>query len=203
MTVLPDLNTLTRYYEMGGFVMPPLIFVAVMLWYALVYRMINIRTSRKGPRELIKRAQESKLESSAITARAALMAVEKSRTATSCEQLKSVLNEGFQQLKSEMSQHRALARSLVAVAPLLGLLGTVDGMIETFESLGDMTLFSQTGGIAGGISRALFTTQMGLAISIPGLLIGRVIERRQLNINRELDQIRDLVCAKSNQPRRV
>lgn len=94
-----------------------------------------------------------------------------------------------------MNQHKTLVRSLVAVAPLLGLLGTVDGMIETFASLGDMALFTQSGGIAGGISRALFTTQMGLAISIPGLLIGRMIERRQQNIDRELDQIRDLVCA--------
>ncbi|MDZ7829411.1 MAG: MotA/TolQ/ExbB proton channel family protein [Halofilum sp. (in: g-proteobacteria)] len=42
-------------------------------------------------------------------------------------------------------------------------------MIETFESLGDMSLFSQSGGIAGGISQALFTTQLGLAVAIPGM----------------------------------
>ena len=70
-------------------------------------------------------------------------------------------------------------------------------MIETFSSLGDMALFSSTGGIAGGISKALFTTQVGLAISIPGLLLGRIIERKERNVMRELDQIRDLVCARS------
>ena len=70
-------------------------------------------------------------------------------------------------------------------------------MIETFNSLADMALFTQSGGIAGGISKALFTTQMGLAISIPGLLIGRMIERKERDIAVELDQIRDLVCAKS------
>ncbi len=196
MTVLPDLNTLMTYYEMGGFVMLPLILVAVMLWYALVFRVMNIRTSKQGPRELIKLAKKSGLTSQGITARAAALAVESAQLIQSRRQLKSQLNEAFQTFKSEMNQHKALARSLVTIAPLLGLLGTVDGMIETFVSLGDMALFSQTGGIAGGISRALFTTQMGLAISIPGLLIGRVIERRQQNIIRELDQIRDLVCAK-------
>ena len=61
-----------------------------------------------------------------------------------------------------------------------------------------MALFSQSGGIAGGISKALFTTQMGLAISIPGLLLGRMIERKEQNIKRELDQIRDLVCASTH-----
>lgn len=176
--------------------MLPLVLVAVMLWYALIYRIINIQTSKQGPRKLIKQARNNSLKSHAITARAAALAIEMASSIDSRRQLKSQLNESFQQFKSEMNQHRTLVRSLVAVAPLLGLLGTVDGMIETFESLGDMALFSQSGGIAGGISRALFTTQMGLAISIPGLLIGRVIERRQQNIIRELDQIRDLVCAK-------
>jgi len=196
--VLSDLNTLITYYEMGGFVMLPLVLVAVMLWYALVFRILNIQTSKKGPRKLIKYARNNSLTSQAITARAAVLAIEMEKSIESRHQLKSQLNESFQRFKSEMNQHRTLVRSLVAVAPLLGLLGTVDGMIETFESLGDMALFSQSGGIAGGISRALFTTQMGLAISIPGLLIGRVIERRQQNIIRELDQIRDMICAERN-----
>lgn len=178
--------------------MLPLIFVAILLWYALIFRVMIIKTSKKGPRKLIKQAQKMKLNPVSITARAAQRAIEAANFTTSHSQLKSQLNEDFRQLKSEMNQYRALARSLVAIAPLLGLLGTVDGMIETFVSLGDMALFSQSGGIAGGISRALFTTQMGLAISIPGLLIGRIIERKQLNINRELNQIQDLVLAEKD-----
>lgn len=67
---------------------------------------------------------------------------------------------------------------LAAVSPLLGLLGTVTGMIETFQSI---TLFG-TGDpklMSGGISQALITTQLGLAVAIPlvlfhSLLVGRV-----------------------------
>ncbi len=196
--MLMDVNTLTNYLDMGGFVMLPLVLVAVMLWYALVFRMLNIQKCNHTPRKLIELAQQQKLSSSAVSAKAACIAVATAQQVTSRSQLKSLLNEKFAALQSDMNQHRALVRALVMVAPLLGLLGTVDGMIETFNSLGDMALFTQTGGIAGGISRALFTTQMGLAISIPGLLIGRVIERRQFNINRDMDQIRDLICAKQN-----
>ena len=50
-------------------------------------------------------------------------------------------------------------------------------MIETFSALGDMALFTQSGGIAGGISQALLTTQMGLVVAIPGLLVGRILGR--------------------------
>lgn len=198
MSAFPDALTLTHYYQMGGFVMPPLILVGILLWYALTIRLINVKTSKYGPRELIKQAKNNSLKSSAITARAAQIAVDASRAVETRSQLKSILHERFSELRQEIDQHRALVRISVIIAPLLGLLGTIDGMIETFESLGDMALFSQSGGIAGGISRALFTTQVGLAISIPGVMIGRMIERKQQNINRELDQIKDLVWVYKN-----
>ena len=80
---------------------------------------------------------------------------------------------------SPLDSGRQMIRSIVIVAPLLGLLGTVMGMIETFSSLQTQTLHAQGGGIAGGIGQALVTTQMGLMVAIPGLLIGRQLDRKQ------------------------
>jgi biopolymer transport protein ExbB len=71
----------------------------------------------------------------------------------------------------------------------------VIGMIETFDSLGDMSLFSQSGGIAGGISQALITTQMGLAVAIPGMIVNGVLQRKQKSIDLELAQLKDILCA--------
>ena len=173
--------------------MPPLIIVGILLWYALIFRLMNVQSSSKGARRLIKDAKNNSLKSTSITATAALIAVEVSKNSNTRHELKSVLTERFWEIRTDINRHRALVRVLIVIAPLLGLLGTIDGMIETFKSLGDMALFSQSGGIAGGISRALFTTQVGLTISIPGLMIGRMIERKQQNINHELDQIKDLV----------
>jgi biopolymer transport protein ExbB len=67
---------------------------------------------------------------------------------------------------------------LVAVAPLLGLLGTVLGMIHTFEAIaaGGSEL---TGAMASGISEALITTEVGLLIAIPGFFMAHVIRRKQ------------------------
>lgn len=99
-----------------------------------------------------------------------------------------------QELELEISLLRDLLQTaktyihiIVTASPLMGLLGTVMGMIETFESLGDMSLFTQGGGIAGGISQALITTQMGLAVAIPGLLIGRYLFKRQEELAALLD----------------
>ena len=82
-------------------------------------------------------------------------------------------------------------RAIVGSAPLLGLLGTVNGMITTFDSLGDMTLFSQTGGVAGGISQALITTQMGLCVAIPGVIAGRILDRREAAICTEMEEFKN------------
>ena len=66
-------------------------------------------------------------------------------------------------------------RTLVVVAPLLGLLGTVSGMVETFSALaGDPDAGDS---VAGGISEALVTTQFGLILAIPGTLVGRWLDR--------------------------
>ncbi len=83
-----------------------------------------------------------------------------------------------------------------AVSPLLGLLGTVTGMIETFQVItlfgaGDPRLMS------GGISQALITTQLGLAVAIPLLLIHSFAQSRANTLITELDELAADVFANS------
>jgi len=76
---------------------------------------------------------------------------------------------------------------LAAIAPMLGLLGTVSGMIETFQSI---TLFG-TGDpklMSGGISQALVTTELGLAVAIPILLIHSAISSKSNRLVQILDE---------------
>lgn len=87
------------------------------------------------------------------------------------------LDEQLAEESSLLNRGLPTVAVLAAVSPLLGLLGTVTGMIETFQSI---TLFG-TGDpklMSGGISQALVTTQLGLAVAIPlvlfhSLLVGR------------------------------
>lgn len=175
--------------------MPPLVAITFLLWYALASRYFNLQSTTKDPRVLLDLAKEGKYRSG-VMGEAVKIGVEISDQYADKDLFKSHIDEEFRAIKEKLNTHKTLIKSLVAVAPLLGLLGTVDGMIETFNSLGDMALFSSTGGIAGGISKALFTTQMGLVISIPGLIAGRIMDKRQANLVRELDQVKDLLSAK-------
>lgn len=74
-----------------------------------------------------------------------------------------------------------------ATAPLLGLLGTVTGMIETFQSI---TLFGNGDPkmMSGGISQALVTTKLGLAVSIPLMLVHAWVSQRANQLGRRLDE---------------
>ncbi|XPV74711.1 MAG: MotA/TolQ/ExbB proton channel family protein [Desulfovibrio sp.] len=66
---------------------------------------------------------------------------------------------------------------LAATAPLLGLLGTVSGMVDTFEVI-SIYGTSNAKGLASGISQALITTQSGLIVAIPGMVAGEFLHRR-------------------------
>ncbi len=78
---------------------------------------------------------------------------------------------------------------LATVAPLLGLLGTVLGMVSTF----DVIAVFGTGNpraLANGISEALITTQSGLFVSIPGLFLAGFLRRRVQCLGQRLDEFR-------------
>lgn len=152
---------IAELYEAGGFVMPGLVLAALLLWYALGWRYLTLRA---GIPDAVR----------ALPLRDP-----------------DWLLEALELQRAELGRGRTLVRSVVAVAPLAGLLGTVTGMIETFRSLGEMELFTQGGGIAGGIGEALLTTQMGLAVAVPGIVLGRLLDRRQATLEDQLDRMVD------------
>ncbi len=161
------LNKLVDLYIAGGFVMPPLLIGAGIMWFSMTHRILLLS---KGDTGIFK---------------------------SFCSEITNFVNKGKTKedallylgvKEEEMNQYKNLIKSVVIVAPLLGLLGTVSGMIETFDSLAEMSLFSQSGGIAGGISQALITTQMGLAVAIPGLIVGNLLERRQSSLLNDMEE---------------
>jgi len=111
------------------------------------------------------------------------------------DDLDAVIVEHLAELRAGLHRYRVLVRSIVMVAPLAGLLGTVAGMIETFDGLGQGALFAATGGVAGGISQALLTTQMGLVVAVPGVIVGRLLDRRQFGLEADRAQLREVLVA--------
>lgn len=102
--------------------------------------------------------------------------------------LNDVIDEGMINEHKEIDRFGAIILVFAAVAPLLGLLGTVTGMISTFDIIteygtGDPKLLSQ------GISEALITTELGLIVAIPSLLFGNMLSSWGRNIKMTLDKL--------------
>lgn len=74
---------------------------------------------------------------------------------------------------------------LAATAPLLGLFGTVSGMVETFKVIG-MYGMGNAQAMASGIKEAMITTQAGLLVAIPGIFIGQMLKKKAMSIQRDL-----------------
>lgn len=193
--MLEELFREIRYYiDSGGWVMWPLAVGTLLLWYSLGYRMFILRRgSRRSVRKLVRMYREGTTrKTKGIVDTAVSRGLE--IAARYRGKIRDFLDDDFFQFNSFLGRYSRLANIIVVVAPLLGLLGTVGGMIEMFDSLGSQTFYSQTGGIARGISQALFTTQFGLAIAVPGMIVSRILDRRQAKLEKELEQIKNIIC---------
>jgi biopolymer transport protein ExbB len=190
------LREVAGYMQAGGLmVMVPLLLATLVLWFAIGYRFAALKTgTKRDVRNLLRRYFNDKMpKTDGVIVRALGKGVW--LLDGQMEDLRPYLDDAFWEEEKELRRFNRLIVTIVTAAPLLGLLGTVIGMIETFDSLGDMSLYSQSGGIAGGIAQALITTQMGLAVAIPGLIVNGVLHRRQKDIELQLAQLKDILCS--------
>lgn len=175
----------------------PLALSVLVLWYALGFRFHTLkRGSKANVRNLIRKFSTGvRTKSKGLIDGAIVEAITIVKSAGCEAPSRKLLDDAFYKYLVEMRQFGRVIRAIVAVAPLIGLLGTVIGMIETFDSLATAQLFSQTGGIAGGISQALFTTQLGLIVAVPGLIIGNMLDKKAHVMELELEQVKDILCS--------
>lgn len=88
-----------------------------------------------------------------------------------------VVEEALSRFQHILSARLRYSKALVVAAPLLGLLGTVEGMLITFHGLSLQERHEITRSMAEGISRALLTTATGLIVAIPALFLINWIRR--------------------------
>ncbi len=186
-------------FEAGGYVMPVLLVCAVLLWYGLGYRYWTLKSSHAmSIHDMLDFYSRNTGQSPCSIVEQAVQQGIALRT-RGIRNLRRFLDEIFYSYLKEIRKFSVMTQTIVVISPLLGLLGTIIGMIETFDSLSSMSMFTQSGGgIAGGISQALITTQTGLAVAIPGMLLHSILHKKQQKIEHELLQIRELLCMHSS-----
>ncbi len=186
---LPLFENLAAYIRSGGVVMIPILGVSLVMWVLIFNRVWFMRTlyvkniSRTRAGELVRLNQRP--ENRYKGANSLLVREFLARRTHDRDLDGFILDETVMGLCASLDRYLAAIRVLSAVAPLLGLLGTVAGMMHTFEVI---TVFG-TGNaraMAAGISVALITTQTGLMVAIPGLYMAGWLTRRSRNLKNRI-----------------
>ena len=184
------LNTY-QYLMQGGWIMIPLAVCSMVMWILIMERLITYyQLSQRSVDTvtaiaIVQGAQEP-IVGGGLYARLVRCFVD-SRSGVPDVDVE-IMRECTMRLRRDLAKSLAVIAVLAGVAPVLGLLGTVLGMIETFNVI---SIFG-TGNakaMAGGISVALVTTQAGLLVAIPGLFLSGFLNRRSRRFSTELDEI--------------
>ncbi len=192
-------------FEKGGVMMYPLLLCSVVAVAVIVERLINLRRKRILVPEIVAVLDQVKKEEdfSLVHSVCQKFAGPFSELVICCienrdlplEELRvTVEDEGRQQVRV-LSRGLTALETIAGIAPLLGLLGTVLGMIQVFEIIQEMGV-GQAKALSGGISEALITTATGLIIGIPSLIAYNYFSARSQNLILDIEKYTMLLLNK-------
>lgn len=191
--VLIQYLRLEQYLQTGGLAMLPLAAVSLVMWLLIVDRILFFRRLYRKNMDAPTawthirddRMPDPKQYRGAVSLLVARFQVRRSHDRMLD---RFILDETVLSINRSLNDHLAVIGVLAAIAPLLGLLGTVMGMIDTFDILAVFGT-GNAKGMAGGISEALITTQTGLMVAIPGLYMKGFLDRRARRLKQHIAHV--------------
>lgn len=164
---------MTNLFESGGFLMYPLLICSIVSLTVIIERMIfwfsaGMETNRKVIERIFELTEKEDFEG-------VKKAAEGSKSYVVRILLSGILHRDYAPVKAmelavadefmRMKRYMGILDTIITVAPLLGILGTVAGIIESFDMLGAGGIENPQA-VTGGIAKALITTASGLTIAI-------------------------------------
>ncbi len=173
------LDPLRRVFELGGPVVMVLIGVSVITFAVILFKLWQFSAAGVGRHKAIKAALSAWDEGNTAQTHAALKTstsyfapvVDLALSAPRAPDLRARLEAEAQTRFETLETGFRLLDSVAQLTPLLGLFGTVLGMIEAFQALQDAGSSVDPALLAGGIWVALLTTAVGLAVAMPTSLV--------------------------------
>lgn len=190
-------QSITEHVRSGGFWVIPILFFGLIATLFAIYKaatIYRIKHPSAGQIGRIARMLRAGQKTEALGAASALpwefapMVEEAIRHSDQDKELvEEVMYEKMLEAQPKVERFLSVIAVTAAVAPLLGLLGTVTGMINTFKMI---TLFGtgDASSLSGGISEALVTTELGLVVAIPALVAHAVLNRKAQAVMAQMEK---------------
>jgi biopolymer transport protein ExbB len=148
---------LREFMEMGGYVLGILMLTGLVLWTLLVERYWYMGIGLRADIKRVRAVWEARGEHHSWHAH-------------------KVRDRLVAQIQENTSRSLPLIKTLIAIAPLMGLLGTVTGMVEVFDVMA-VTGASNARAMAAGVSKATLPTMAGMVVSLSGMYLSAVLDR--------------------------
>lgn len=184
-------------FEKGGLLMIPLGICSVITLSIIMERLVNLRwdkifnldvinlvSSLIDENEYQKAVQICRNNANAITN---VLAAGLENHGKSKDDIKEAITDAGRQEVALLEKNLPVLGTIAGISPLIGLLGTVTGMIKVFKVISVQGM-GQAGTLAGGISEALITTATGLMIAIPTLVAYNYFDRKAEKIILQIER---------------
>ncbi len=173
------INSLSNFFGQGGLLMAPLLLCSVIALAIVFERAINLKRKKiflpqvvnlvdglieEGKLQLVRKICDENVGPLTNIIKVGIENSDQDR-----EEIKTCIIDAGRQEVPTLEKNLPLLGTIAGISPLLGLLGTVTGMIKVFQVISIQGV-GQAGALAGGISEALITTATGLAIAVPALV---------------------------------
>lgn len=173
--------------EAGGWLMLPIILSSVIALAIIAERLWSLQVRRVLPKHLVAQVwrwekihqldEEHMKELQASSPLGAILAAGIVNRHQDRDVMKQSIEDTGRHVVHELERYLNTLGTIAAISPLLGLLGTVFGMIEVFSTITTQGV-GDPGALAGGISEALITTAAGMSVAIPTLMFYRYFRGR-------------------------
>ncbi|NNE06752.1 MAG: MotA/TolQ/ExbB proton channel family protein [Xanthomonadales bacterium] len=155
---LPALETIRDFFELGGNVLIVIGLLTLFMWALIIERLVYIRS---GHRRLVEAAQQ-------------IWEDRHDHVSWNAHQIRARL---ISVVSSRMERNIALIQTCVALCPLLGLLGTVTGMVEVFQVMA-ISGSGNPRSMASGVSKATIPTMAGMVAALSGIAMSTYLLRK-------------------------
>ncbi|MBL4827489.1 MAG: MotA/TolQ/ExbB proton channel family protein [Spongiibacteraceae bacterium] len=173
--------------QSGGWLMFPIIICSIAVVAIAVERYLFLNPENVAPKHLLAQAwtwiKNNQLDAGKIrelksnSPLGKIFAAGLSNSQNGRDVMRESIHESASHVVHEMERYLNTLGTIAAISPLLGLLGTVIGMIKVFTAI-MLEGTGNAGVLAGGISEALITTAAGLTVAIPALILHRFFLRK-------------------------
>jgi biopolymer transport protein ExbB len=203
-TVIPTGNLLVTIRD-GGVLMIPLLGCSFALAVFGIERAVSLRTSRVVPKIFVERLIE-RLQARDITRGEALDVCDDNgspaarvfasairRWGKPAVEIEQAAIDACERELNHLRRYRRVFNGVATIGPLLGLLGTVFGLIRSFNDVASSGAMGRPDLLARGFGEALITTAMGLLVAIPAMVLHWVFTSRVDRLAMRLDETCQLV----------